>query len=823
MAQLQSVAISPSPGIVLATDTATLASFGSPLPPGPTQDEQLWTNLPRTLESDIFIDHGVFRAAMQQPLAPLQPLQPVQPPSITPYEPSIPGSFETLGTTSIAALAAAVGGGPAQGVSQGQAQAIASTDIGGLLQSANTVQSVNTTRRSPVALAPNVRGYEFGQIYAQANGAYWFPVREDLDSMLNKIDPGMIQDVVVIPGPYGLRYGPGLSFIDITTQDTPRYDDGPESSYRLNGDLHTNGGQLYGRLTADGGGDDYGYRISYGHRKGSDYEAGNELSIPSSYDTGDVWAQLGYSPSKYQRLEGTFLRLDQNNVDYAAQFFDVDTMGTFGTTLKFIDEDPASPWTQLKLEGWWNRTQFTGSITPNKRDPNFPVITRVEFALDQEEGGINHINGNTLGDNTASGARAVTLYGDLDDQYLRSGVDFHFMQQGLQENYVITSVGSALPPVSTFSTNQPFGQISDGGFFTEYCLPVSDGWKMTLGGRADFINTSADINQLRPNTNLPADELEQSDVLYSYYATNEFKFTDEWKLNFGYGYAQRPPTLTERYADGIFLGLLQSGFTRVIGDPAIKPERDFQLDLGLSANYDNFHANVTGFYAWVVNYITFEGDAVNNFLDAKLVNFTNTPLATLTGFEASADFDLSSTCTPFAKAKYVQGDNQFLQAPLPAIPPLEGTLGLRWHDATLRSTLGGRSWPAHGHTPRSPRRHRRQWCADRRRRSDSRFLHHVHPHDLQLHQKHHARRRYRQHLQPHLSRTARPAPPWPHRLPCPCHTRFIAGHLSLLRLRLEFLIELIGSSPLHEIPSSTAGSSRCSSDRDNSGPRDQIS
>jgi iron complex outermembrane recepter protein len=659
-----------------------LASFESTSVPGPTQDEQLWINLPRSLEADIVIDHGVFRAAMQQPLAPLQPLQPVQPPSITPYEPSIPGAFETLGTTSIAALAAAVGGGPAQGVTQAQAQSLASNDIGGLLQSANTVQSVNTTRRSPVALAPNVRGYEFGQIYAQANGAYWFPVREDLDSMLNKIDPGMIQDVIVIPGPYGLRYGPGLSFIDIVTQDTPRYDDGSESSYRANGDLHTNGGQIYGRLTVEGGDDDYGYRISYGHRKGSDYEAGNDLSIPSSYDTGDVWAQFGYSPSKYERIEASFLRLDQDNVEYAAQFFDVDTLGTFGTTLKFIDEDPGSPWTQLKLEGWWNRTQFTGSITPNKRDPNFPVITRVEFALDQEEGGTNTLNGTTQGDNVASGARAVTLYGDLDDQYLRTGVDFHFLEQGTQENYVITSVGSALPPISAFSTNQPFGQLSDGGFFSEYCLPIADGWKLTLGGRADWVNTSADPNQLRSNTNLDPDELAQSDVLYSYYATNEFKFSDEWKLNFGYGYAQRPPTLTERYADGVFLGLLQSGFTRVIGDPTLKPERDFQLDLGLTASYDNFHAGVSGFYAFVDNYITFEGDAVANFLDAKLVNFVNTPLATLTGFEASADFDWSSTLTPFAKAKYVQGDNQTLRAPLPAIPPLEGTLGLRWHDSS---------------------------------------------------------------------------------------------------------------------------------------------
>jgi outer membrane receptor protein involved in Fe transport len=205
---------------------------------------------------------------------------------------------------------------------------------------------------------------------------------------------------------------------------------------------------------------------------------------------------------------------------------------------------------------------------------------------------------------------------------------------------------------------------------------------MTLGGRADWVDTSANPNDLRPDTNLDADELQQSDVLYAYYLTNEFKFSDEWKMNFGYGYAQCPPTLTERYADGVFLGLLQSGFTRVIGDPTLKPERDFQLDLGLNADYDNFHAGVSGFYAWVDNYITFEGDAVINFLDAKLVNFTNTPLATLTGFEATADWDWSPSMTPFAKAKYVQGENEQLRAPLPAIPPLEGTVGLRWHDST---------------------------------------------------------------------------------------------------------------------------------------------
>ncbi len=294
-------------------------------PPAPTVEEASLVTSVFQPAGEIYIDHGVFRAAFQQPLAPLQPLQPVQPPSVAPYQPNIPTTADTLGTTSIAELAAAVGGSPAQGVNQQQSQAIAPTDIGALLQSANSVQSVNTTRRSPVALAPTVRGFKFGEIYAQATGAYWFPVREDLDSMLSKIDPGMIQEVVVIPGPYGLRYGPGFSFIDIITQDTPRYQDGSGSDYRANGNIRTNGGQLYGRLTADGGGDDYGYRVSYGHRKGSDYEAGNGLLIPSGYDSGDVWAQYGFNTGKYQRVEASFLRLDGSDIQYAAQFFDVDT------------------------------------------------------------------------------------------------------------------------------------------------------------------------------------------------------------------------------------------------------------------------------------------------------------------------------------------------------------------------------------------------------------------------------------------------------------------------------------------------------------------
>jgi outer membrane receptor protein involved in Fe transport len=176
------------------------------------------------------------------------------------------------------------------------------------------------------------------------------------------------------------------------------------------------------------------------------------------------------------------------------------------------------------------------------------------------------------------------------------------------------------------------------------------------------------------------DELAQSNTLYAYYLTNQFELSNEWGLKIGYGYAQRPPTLTERYADGVFLGLLQSGFTRVIGTDTLKPERAFQIDVGLNTNYDNFRGSATCFYSWVIDYATFQGDSVVQFFDAKLVRYINTPLATLVGFETVGEWDWSSNVSPFAKMKYVQGTDQSINGPLPAIPPLDSTVGLNFHD-----------------------------------------------------------------------------------------------------------------------------------------------
>ena len=174
-----------------------------------------------------------------------------------------------------------------------------------LLKDSDSVQDVETQDRSGVSLDPHVRSYKWGQVYADVDGAYWTPARLDMDTMLSKIDQGMVRSVNVLSGPYGVRYGPGFAFLDVNLAPTPRYLDGAETHLDSMLDVRSNGGQVYGRETVSGGGADWGFRGSYGDRLGSDYRSGDGTAIPGNYHSSDEWGQLGYDIDCHRHL--TFL------------------------------------------------------------------------------------------------------------------------------------------------------------------------------------------------------------------------------------------------------------------------------------------------------------------------------------------------------------------------------------------------------------------------------------------------------------------------------------------------------------------------------------
>lgn len=563
-------------------------------------------------------------------------------------------------------------------VTSRQIQTLGTSDAGSILEETTSVRTVDIQRRSPIDFDPRVRGYHVGQVFTVSEGQQWFPARQDLDSLLSKLDPSLIEDIIVIPGPYGLRYGPGFAFVDVVTSPTPRYANGPEFHSRTGITVRANGGQLYGRETLFGGGENWGAIFSYGNRTGSDYEAGGGQLIPASYQAQNFLGQLGFDTRDDVRWEFRYQRLDQTDTEYAGQFFDLNFLITDSFLVNYINEDRCAIWDRWEIDGWYNRTRFDGD-TLNQSKVNFHVIDRVEAALGFPFAGF------TQGAQTSAGTRSRMVFGADDQTQLAVGADLHYRKQGIDEQFVVSD---SVPPTA-FGTNLPDARHYDPGLYVELTQPWHEFWSTSLAGRVDWVYTTADEAELRANTSLPGgpDDLQQSDVLYAFNLVNELQLTDDWTGRIAFGHAQRAPTLIERYADGLFLGIIQSGFSRVIGDPTLDKERAWQIDASLSATTDDWIFRLGGYHAWVLDYVTYTGNVIDDPSGARLLRTINTDLATLTGGEAYLERSLTNRLAAFAAAQYVDGRDRVIDAPLPGISPFDSRFGLRLVDAEQ-----GRRW-----------------------------------------------------------------------------------------------------------------------------------
>ena len=254
------------------------------------------------------------------------------------------------------------------------------------------------------------------------------------------------------------------------------------------------------------------------------------------------------------------------------------------------------------------------------------------------------------------------------------------------------------------------------------------------GARVDFVATELDarpsVLQELGTDQFPAplsavlgtDDFDQEFVLASIFLTSSYALDEHFTLQAGAGRAERAPNLTELYAAEPFLFLQQNGLNSVTGDPRLKKEMLWQLDAGVAAKWDRFRASGNVFHAWIEDYVTFENMGQSSVLSAgsdiaTRLKYVNTDLATLSGFDASAEADLTDMLTGFTTLSYVVGEDhtrdgssatvpfdgsgmvaapslqdagrrrgQFGQTgadnePLPGIVPLESRCGLRWHEA----------------------------------------------------------------------------------------------------------------------------------------------
>lgn len=574
-------------------------------------------------------------------------------------------------------------------------QSVASIDTTQLTRESSSNTSISGIRRSQVAIQPVVRGYHQQQIYGQYQGANFIPVRFDLDSILSNIDPGIIDNLLIIPGPYGVKYGPGLAFIDVVPLPTPRHDV-PTWNARTTVLYQTNGEQFYGRETISGGGPTYGARVAYGHKIGNDYQTGHGGRIPATYNVRDLDAIVGFDLNETSHLEFEYLRQDMTDTEFAGLTFDARIRKTDAFFFRFNNEDHlGADWL---VEAWYNRTLFAGdNLAPSKQ---FFYRDNVFFNGDgiAPFPAVGFI-GQTSADVTNSGGRVSPTWEGTDGSRLTLGADFHYVEQELDEFSLFAESDFNFSPPGEFDNFPiPRSQSIDPGAFAEFETPLNDALTLNAGARVDWVHTDA-FSQHRavdPNGMLPQifnpDEsvavggfeevfgtnLDKNDVLYAVFVSADVSISEEVTAKLGFGHGERPPSLTERYAYIPFLTVVQSGTNFPFGDPDLRPERASQFDATLIGEYTDARIRVSGFYSQVDDYIAF-GTFFFPDDPEPAVSFQNTD-ATIAGSEVSLEYFAGESWTPFGTMSYVHGRNRGKSEPLPSMYPLQSRLGIRFRE-----------------------------------------------------------------------------------------------------------------------------------------------
>ncbi|MCC6124924.1 MAG: TonB-dependent receptor [Pirellulales bacterium] len=479
-----------------------------------------------------------------------------------------------------------------------------SQDVSTVSELLQLFPSVTNRRVSGINVDSRIRGYNTAQLNASANGMTERKSIQDLDSLYSQIDPGIVKDMTVIEGPYSSLYGPGFAFLTGNLVSAPRYRDRPESHFDTYFTYGTNGQTLYNRENVLAGAENWGAYMSYGLRAGNDYRSGGENSflVPSAYHKWDGLFAFSFDLSRATRIEFDYLRTDYNHVDLPGVVYDLGNSTNDQFNLRYIVQQDRNGPEQLILQTWFQNTAFHGSASGAQKQQSFyySLVTLPYY----DEYPVTTYSG---GKSSSLGVRVLRTLGEADSPQWTVGADWRRYQQRYAEED-FTTAGGTIWSNNLFGV--PHSEMDDIGILMNLTAPMSDRFTVSVGGRVDYATPSLDVNDPvitqidDPNEWYYTPGYSQlSRVLGMAYATGKYALTDQYMMNIGTGFAMRMPDLGELYSDDPFVPTARFGNSYVSGLSTLKPERNWQFDLGLTYQEDRLSYGVRGFYATIWDYI----------------------------------------------------------------------------------------------------------------------------------------------------------------------------------------------------------------------------
>jgi iron complex outermembrane recepter protein len=546
-------------------------------------------------------------------------------------------------------------------------------DIGDFLRQEPNVSGI---RKGGVAIDPVVRGFKFNQVTVLLNSGIKIeggcPNR--MDPVAAHVESENIQNIEIIKGPYVLKYGPVLGAMINLETDLPHPYTKPEIHGRVLYGFESNWNGQREHIALVGGNDKIFFNASGGYKGYGSYTAGNNVLYNTSFQKIYGTAGAGIAIKKDHQIILTYAYDQGKNVMYPALPMDERLDQTHVGSFNYTGQQLGKIWQSVELQGYFSQVHHVMDNLNRPASKTMQAVTTVD-ALN---------TGGKLRGSIHAGAHKFQVGFDFEHVY-KDG-DKQMTMKMIMEGDTFISVKHANVWLNAMYNNA--------GAFTEYKIPLK-GIDLTAALRIDYNQASScDTFRLVKNGVLYFDDL-NSNFLNVSFSLGMKKQVTSW-LNFSavIGRGTRSPSLLERF---IKLMPVQYDSYDYLGNPQLKPEKNYQADISLDFLHPRFGTfSVGGFFSLVTDYVI--GKVVPPAVIKPstqgapgVKQFSNADQVYLTGFEASyqsppakkwgLQASIAATYGTEPEAiKYiissgqVVGEETVKNDPLPEIPPLEGSI-----------------------------------------------------------------------------------------------------------------------------------------------------
>jgi iron complex outermembrane receptor protein len=521
-----------------------------------------------------------------------------------------------------------------------------SHDAGAIL---NRTPLFNSIRKSGgYGFDPVMRGFKYEQLNVVINGAQTAlaacPNR--MDPPASQIAPNMMQQIEVYKGPHSMRYGTSFGgTINFVTAPAV-FSGQPEAYGRLSGIYEGNGNLFRSEGMV-------GYRtekidagVYSSWAMGNDYQDGDGQLVAAGFKRGSIGANTSLKLKPDQVLRMSVTRNFAREVDFPALPMDLRSDDTW-----LLNAQHEAMLDRTRLKSW--HTTLYGTFVDHFMDNRLKMLDP------------RMVNAETEARTVAYGGRTEGTwrsgYGTL-----YAGVDLRI--EGADGERAREFLMGPNAGKTVLDNVWQQGRITRSGMFAEYHLQTESLF-WSFSGRLE-INRAA-TGEAQPEFSNVYDDSDALQLNPGISVGGLKNFGQRFSLALWLGRAQRSGSLIERFINYFPVGLDPY---EMVGNPAINPEINNQVDLQLAFYAGGAEFSVDVFAAYLQDYISSDIDSTltpRMPTSPGVRRHINIPEAFKGGFEFAWKQRLAAGLNHRLAMAYTYGQDLWRNQALPEIAPMD--------------------------------------------------------------------------------------------------------------------------------------------------------